>query len=38
LFLNKKLFYEPKIAITTRIVVIGASDAGLAFLETLIFK
>jgi len=35
-FLTHKLFSEPKLVNNSRIVVVGASDAGLAFLETLL--
>ena len=35
-FLTRKLISEPKIVNNSRIVVVGASDAALAFLETLL--
>ena len=35
--LPRRLLSEPKIANNTRIVVVGSSDAGLSFLETLLF-
>jgi thioredoxin reductase len=36
--ITTNLLYEPRITINTRIVVIGASDTGTSFLETLIYK
>eukprot|EP01135_Chromosphaera_perkinsii_P005016 Nk52_evm14s310 gene=Nk52_evmTU14s310 len=36
-FMSKKLIHEPKITVNSRIVIIGASNAALSLMETLIY-
>ncbi|NXX77257.1 CFA61 protein, partial [Urocolius indicus] len=35
--INRKLLLESRTSVNTRVVVVGASDVGIAFLETLVF-